>query len=281
MSLRDAGYLFLGTSESVGNLSDGFDTIDSKAKIYRQLKGYTPPYLDSFGTPRLRKNKADLHSIKSFLKPQRTRLLMSDGVFESVIASVLPPSVIIDENYDILHTVNQVNRYISLPVGQVSLNLLKMLPKQLGVLVSSLLRRLEKSDGPIEIPDIDLPAAKGRYITISGNRFMESKSGEIFYLISFVETEKRAKTRKSRKEESADSTNHYLERIEELEKEVQFKGESLQATVEELETSNEELQSSNEELIASNEELQSTNEELQSVNEELYTVNSEYVKKID
>jgi two-component system CheB/CheR fusion protein len=70
------------------------------------------------------------------------------------------------------------------------------------------------------------------------------------------------------------------QRIQDLEHELQYTRESLQATVEELETSNEELQATNEELFASNEELQSTNEELHSVNEELITVNAEYHAKI-
>jgi two-component system CheB/CheR fusion protein len=68
--------------------------------------------------------------------------------------------------------------------------------------------------------------------------------------------------------------------IAELQREVAFVRESLQATIEELETSNEELQATNEELLASNEELQSTNEELQSVNEELGAVNVEFQMKI-
>lgn|GEM_PF-2534761 len=70
------------------------------------------------------------------------------------------------------------------------------------------------------------------------------------------------------------------QRIADLEQELQFARENLQATIEELETSNEELQATNEELLASNEELQSTNEELQSTNEELYTVNAEHQNKI-
>src|SRR5262249_6699941 len=70
------------------------------------------------------------------------------------------------------------------------------------------------------------------------------------------------------------------DRVRNLEAELSYSRESLQASVEELEASNEELQATNEELVASNEELQSTNEELHSVNEELYTVNAEYQKKI-
>jgi two-component system CheB/CheR fusion protein len=68
--------------------------------------------------------------------------------------------------------------------------------------------------------------------------------------------------------------------IADLQRELLFVRESLQATIEELETSNEELQATNEELLAANEELQSTNEELQSVNEELNTVNAEHQAKI-
>jgi two-component system CheB/CheR fusion protein len=77
-------------------------------------------------------------------------------------------------------------------------------------------------------------------------------------------------------------------RIEELERELAYARENLQATSEEQQASNEELKSTNEELQSTNEELQSSNEELetskeelQSLNEETVTVNSELNAKID
>ena len=94
-----------------------------------------------------------------------------------------------------------------------------------------------------------------------------------FFLISFLKEEIET-TPRPIPEMGMDIDMEISARVSELEKELQFTKESLQATVEELETSNEELQSSNEELIASNEELQ-------SVNEELYTVNSEHQSKIE
>jgi two-component system CheB/CheR fusion protein len=78
--------------------------------------------------------------------------------------------------------------------------------------------------------------------------------------------------------ESMDSATQ--QRLTDVEGELRYTKENLQATIEELETANEELQATNEELLSSNEELQSTNEELQSVNEELHTVNTEYQSKI-
>ncbi len=70
------------------------------------------------------------------------------------------------------------------------------------------------------------------------------------------------------------------DQMQNLEVELRYTKQNLQATIEELETSNEELQNTIEELETSNEELQSTNEELHSVNEELYTVNAEHQRKI-
>ena len=89
--------------------------------------------------------------------------------------------------------------------------------------------------------------------------------------------------RRRRQTEKADAG-----RVAELEKELAYTRESLQATVEEVQATNEELRSANEEMQSTNEEMQSTNEELetskeelQSVNEELMTVNSELQSKID
>lgn len=126
-----------------------------------------------------------------------------------------------------------------------------------------------------------MPEITDKLLTISGRKIMDKKTDDHFFLVSFIENDKKIRSVPTRSGKKIDFNQQYQERIEELERELQYKSENLQAAVEELETSNEELQSSNEELIASNEELQSTNEELQSVNEELYTVNSEHLKKIE
>ncbi len=157
-------------------------------------------------------------------------------------------------------------------------NLLKMLPKEIGVAVSSVIRRAEKKSG--EIISMEMVTQK-QQLNIICKRVITSDDDFPCYYISFAEEPVKDITPIDKKSIPIDLTNQYQERIEELEREIQHKNESLQATVEELETSNEELQSSNEELIASNEELQSTNEELQSVNEELYTVNAEHLRKIE
>jgi two-component system CheB/CheR fusion protein len=157
---------------------------------------------------------------------------------------------------------------------------MKLLEKELAIIVNSLIRKSSSTDSKVVIENLNIGEDR-KNLSISCKRLINRPTGEMFYLISFLEISQADKPTQLKKIESIELSSQYQERIEELEKELQYKSESLQATVEELETSNEELQSSNEELIASNEELQSTNEELQSVNEELYTVNSEHIRKIE
>ena len=281
LSLVADGFLFLGSSESLGNMSEGFKVIDNKSRIYRHVPGFRPYVIDNLGITPVQKFRTELRSTDTFNIRPRIKINNLEGVFSELLGDYAPPSVIVDENLDMVHTIHHVNKFVSLPIGQVSLNLVKLLPKELGILVSSLLRRAEKSKQEVVLEKIEVPDITDQLLTISGRKITDKKTGETFYIVSFIEKERKSKSLPIRSLKKIDVNMQYQERIEELERDLQYKSENLQAAVEELETSNEELQSSNEELIASNEELQSTNEELQSVNEELYTVNSEHLKKIE
>jgi len=281
-SLKNEGFLFLGSSESVGNMSTGFSALDTKAKIYKYQPGYTPPDNEFYRIPEMQKNQRDLKNIGSYYqqnKPQQFRL---DNIFDEILSDFIPPSVIVDDDYNIIHSINNVNDFLRIPMGQMTFNILKMLPADLGTMVSSLLRRARKNNQEVIYENVRVEDFGNQMIRVSGRRLDNKKTWEVYYIISFhLNPEKGSSANEEENVQKIDADSQYQERINELEKELQYTKENLQATVEELETSNEELQSSNEELIASNEELQSTNEELQSVNEELHTVNAEHQQKIE
>jgi two-component system CheB/CheR fusion protein len=280
MCLRNDSYLFLGSSESLGKLSDGFDIINSKAKIFRKRNRFKPELAGEASSTMTHSRSSMLQS-RSSADAVSAMTHQLSGVFESIACLYVPASVIVDNMCNIIYSMNDIRKYVHLPSGQMTTNLLKMLDKEISVIVSSLVRRADKTSGEVYFDN--LKNSDGELFSIKCKRFLVEDSDIAYYLISFVQKEKNSDKddKESSNIVSVSISEQYRERIEELEREVQQKNESLQATVEELETSNEELQSSNEELIASNEELQSTNEELQSVNEELYTVNSEHISKIE
>lgn len=281
-ALKSSGYLFVGTSESLGNIQAAFDTLDSKWKLFKAKEGYRMPIgqtLSVLNSPAKRTRSSKSGADGTVVD----RTVKLDKVLEMIIDDFLPPSVIVDDNFNLIHIVNNINNYVTIPSGKFTQNLLAMINEDLRMIVSGLLRRLVNEDQTKGVETIK--NAKGfsnKTIRIDIRRLKNDKDFFKYNIISFTEKELDAEADTNESgTRVTDLNTTQSEAYHELEKELQYTKETLQATVEELETSNEELQSSNEELIASNEELQSTNEELQSVNEELYTVNSEHQSKIE
>lgn len=275
-ALNSSGYLFMGNSESIGEMSEAFDPVDSKWKVYSCKDGYRPPIVKDMSLPRTFPKDAEAQ----FMVQARLRQIPKiDKLLDGALTAYLPPSFLVDESNNVIHVINDVNPFIQFQSGRFSNNLLNIIKPDLALFVNNLLRKLKK-DGKLSSFE-NITGVKGienLRITLEGRVISVERNS--YFLISFIAEDSRTQ-RKKRRKTSVDVEVEVSNRVIELEKELQSSRENLQATVEELETSNEELQSSNEELVASNEELQSTNEELQSVNEELYTVNSEYQTKIE
>lgn len=275
-ALNPTGHLFMGSSESAGDMVDAFVSMDSKWKIYSVKSGYnvmfSPKRLNAQEMPALRTRAVD-----NVYNNAYTKKIKIERVVERAIENLMPPSVLLDAGDNIIHVLSSISEFIDMKPGKFTSNLLSNLPGDLSLFVSSILRRLRRGGEECIVEKISgLKNFDSKEIIITGKRV--EYSGVDYYLISFKSTD--ASVGEDR-ERTFDASMLVGQRVEDLEKELQASKESLHATVEELETSNEELQSTNEELIASNEELQSTNEELQSVNEELYTVNAEYQMKIE
>lgn len=273
MSLASKGILFMGTSEALGDLSEAFEPVNVKYKIFRKKEGYQPVIIPE--TNHL------YPSPQRLSKEPRTGMLREvkrqSELSEKIINTVLPPSIVINNKLQILHVINNINPFVTIQSGSFNQSLSTIIHPDLQIVINNILRRLKNEGDSVSFENIKFEHLDDHY-NIKGTKIYDNEA-ESVYLISFYKAKEKVQPKTSDKVLTLE--DHYQDRVKELEFELQFVKESLQATVEELETSNEELQSSNEELIAANEELQSTNEELQSVNEELYTVNSEFQSKID
>lgn len=272
-ALKSNGYLMIGSSESLGETGDLFFTIDSKWKIFKPKENKKPSISSSFPIPR--RKKYDDHSIGNM--NHLTNAYRMEKLLTEITSALLPPTIVIDENYHIVQVLNDISRIIQIKPGRFSNDLFANISNDLTAFVSSILRRLKAEDQMHITENIrGIKGFENESLRIDGRIIIVDRV--LMYMLSFrfLKHEEQIEVT----EMQLDLDSEALGQIQRLEEELQLTKESLQATVEELETSNEELQSSNEELIASNEELQSTNEELQSVNEELYSVNSEHQSKI-
>jgi two-component system CheB/CheR fusion protein len=273
-ALKPARFLFLGSSETIGDLADCFRPVDSKWKLYQSVEGVRPPV-----TERMPRALGD--SSRSFRDPTRTSpgdAAVIEHCYQTLLEEYAPAALLVTEQHELVHSYGAAASMLRLRPGSASLNVLTLLPKQVASVVSLATHKAVRQGGEVAYSDVPMKSGEDlTTVTIRVRPVTDPRGRRTDLLVVF---EREAQKTSGSSAPMASVSLEAEQRLADLQQELQYTKENLQATIEELETSNEELQATNEELLSSNEELQSTNEELQSVNEELHTVNTEYQAKI-
>ena len=286
--LRTNGYLMLGKSEALGELASEFEAVNPSLKIYRKIRDTKlniqrdlDIHEEVHANLRRLNQPKNLSQRSQHYPPVDPHIV---SIYDQLLEEYVPPSILIDDNFNLLHCFGEAYKFLLTPKGRSTLDVQKMLPKELSIALSMATGKAKSTNRDVIYKDIKVKQEDGDSIyQIKAKPF--PKIGHSHKSVILVTFEKHIEAPPVDQSEMIDVENydankHYLEKISNLESQLRITRESLQSTIEELEATNEELQSTNEELMSSNEELQSSNEELHSVNEELYTVNSEYQSKI-
>ncbi len=274
-SLGSQGCLFLGSSESLGELSSEFILIENKFKIYQKRRDIQLPW--SSNLPPL---ASTLTSTKSLMKPRQMSFepILGD-VFNFCFIDSPVSCFLVDLDNTLRYVFCDTAGFLKWSVGEVRLDVTKVILSELKLPLSTALHRAKQDQSSVLYTDIKIQRDDQVTKVRLRVHYHKSKLKTERYLIVLFESDNQ--NRDLSDSPQWELTTEAARQITELEYDLQQTRENLQATIEELEIANEEQQATNEELLASNEELQSTNEELQSVNEELYTVNAEYQSKIE
>ncbi len=275
-ALNRGGVVFLGPSESPGSLTNDFETVDRHWRLYRKFSDVRMP-LDPRVTTR--NERPVVHGAALPQPAPRYSLASLLGTYDTLLDEHMPPSLLVTERGEIVHTWNGASRFLKRHDGRQGLDVLEAVDDELKIVLIGGMKRALKEPSALVFRNVRVKIDDDDDVYDVSIRAIRAKNAAstLHLLVSFA-TKKEPAARRPPTE--IDLGEMSRAQVGALEAELSYTRENLQAAIEELETSNEELQAANEELLASNEELQSTNEELQSVNEELYTVNAEYQRKI-
>jgi two-component system, chemotaxis family, CheB/CheR fusion protein len=286
-ALRPGGVLFLSPSESTGNHPELFAAVNRKWKFYRAIHSATSTravMASGLSWTASHSGRAPEEIVK---KAQETNF--AELTRRVLLQSYAPASVVTDLKGNLLFVHGDTGKYLRPAPGQASLNIIDMAREGLQL---ELRAALQGAEAGATLNRAVLVRTNGDFqpVSLSVRPLPDPEGGQGLLLVSFQDLPQdagKAATDQSSRSKRASATVA-PQRVEELERELAYTKENLQATIEEQQASNEELKSTNEELQSTNEELQSTNEELetskeelQSVNEELITVNSELQAKIE
>ncbi len=298
-ALNPDGYLFLGTSEGVGEFGDLFATHDRKAKVFQRKDSSASRYRAA-GSRFLPPVTA-----VEIANPQRAgqpafpvKLPLRELTEQALLKQFAPAGALVNAAGDIIYLHGRTGRYLEPAPGEPGIsNILKMAREGLKRELSITLHKAVVGQASVSLPGLRVKTNGDFSVVDLTVQPVLSGTGATpataLYLVVMEEAPARpeasGRPRSGRGRQStqggqaADADAH----IAALRQELRTKEDYLQSANEELETSNEELKASNEELQSVNEELQSTNEELetskeelQSVNEELATVNTEMQTKM-
>lgn len=273
---RDQAYLFLGASEMADETL--FAALDKKHRIFttRQLgEGIHPPLPELLAGP----SAAALKPPQQFASASRAT---GAEIHLSTLEELAPPSLIVDERWNVLHLSPTVARFLQQSGGPLTQRVTDLVRPELRDELHGLLHGV--SDQPAAQSSlfvaVSFNGSPHRVAMVAQQRF--SKPGiERHILITFLDGGEVGHEPTLEQEPTNELVRSLREKLRHAEQRIESMRDDSYIANQALHSANEELQSLNEEYRSSTEELETSKEELQSINEELQTVNNELKLKLD
>ena len=278
-SLRPAGVLLLGGSETVGRTQLLFTPLSLKSRFYQrsdQVGAVGPIDFPVRRQPPAHTQKEE-SNVAPTIHPSGNLQSLADQV---VLQEFAPATVLVSPQGDVVYISGRTGRYLEPAAGKANWNIHVMARSGLRSQLIGALRMAPQAPGAIELRGLKIDDDSGRTVDITVKLMHDPKPLMGMVLIVFRDSPVRS--RKSRSKLVAGATDPALtEELIRSQAEIAALRQEMRASEEELQAANEELQSTNEELQSANEELTTSKEEAQSMNEELQTINSELQSKLD
>jgi two-component system CheB/CheR fusion protein len=276
--LRDDGYLFIGISETAD--TELFEPVDKQYRIFRARTLVAGPPVRLPQLPAMQQ----VTPIIERARERGMRLRRSTAeIHLEVLEDVAPPSVLVDEHWNIEHLSATAGRYLQQPGGPPTHTLAEVVRTELlDELRSGLHRAFELREPCLStfVPVRFNGALRLVGMLIQPRQRIDEREPHV--LVTFLEAGEVDGNDAVERVEASDSLVVSLrEKLRVAEQRLETMRQEHGMAYEDLRAANEELQSLNEEYRSTTEELETSKEELQSVNEELQTVNHELKVKLE
>ena len=282
-SLNPGRYLMLGLSETVDGSSDLYATISREYRVYQSRQVDTRSYPVPENIPQLPSfRKRSPEPVQELESRSASRINFGD-LHQQLLEQYAPPSVIINEEYDILHFTPRAGRYLHFAGGELSKNLLKLIRPELRLELRTALYQAIQQQTNLDVRNLQVNLDDStETLTLHIRPVLSERSPAQGFILVLFEPIDEGTAPSALVMTQVDPMARQLEdELIRTKAQLRTVNEHHELQAEELKASNEELQAMNEELRSAAEELETSKEELQSINEELTTVNQELKVKVE
>jgi two-component system CheB/CheR fusion protein len=273
-SLRQGGWLFLGSSENIDSARRLFRVESDRHSLFRRRAVE--------GNVRLPSDLTDISARKRRLSTASR--VSKTGIDEAhrqfMFKEYAPPSVIVDDHFTVRHYFGGVGKFLRPSEGMPSNSLLDLAPESVRPELRASLFQVFREGDPVGPRRLQVSLdGQMKNIALRVSPFQHGDEEDLA-VVSFEESDAPPEYEPTSEDEDADVVEHLENELDRTRTRLHTVSEEFESTNEELKASNEELRSMNEELRSTTEELETRKEELQSTNEELQTVNQELEEKV-
>ena len=199
-SLRTGGLLFLGPSESTGEIADEFSVIDKRWKIYRKkrnvrlLASFAHSGFSSFGgASKPEPDPKDLNPaagqgarVWGGLVRENEMLRLYDGLLDKF----MPASLLVDERHNLVHSFAGAQAFLRVGGGRLSPRLVDLVREELRTPLGGALQQVEKNTGPVRYDRIPLGADlenSAREVSLTVSQIAPSDEQPAHFLVQIEE----------------------------------------------------------------------------------------------
>ena len=264
-SLRQGGFLLLGSAEALPDGNGRFELGSKAARLFRHVARGRPTDLDFA----INNNDGVRVSMRAGAGQGPSRhTALADLCRRLVIDNYAPAAVLINAKHEALFSLGPLDRYLRVAPGHPTHDVLAMARPGLRTRLRAALQEAWHGDIRVSIPSgrmVHQPTA----VVFGIDIYPVTHDGEKLLLICFVDSPVGSK------QIASNATSPDTGNVTDLERELEATRAELRAAIHNLELSGEEQTAINEEAASVNEEYQSTNEELLTSKEELQSLNEE------
>jgi two-component system CheB/CheR fusion protein len=250
-ALNPGGYLFLGSSESVDGANDLYVSVSKENQVFQSRQTVTRPIPvpeGALSAPFRMKVPATGNMLLKTSQEQENRALERISLGDlhlRLLEQYAPPSVIINENHDIVHISEKAGKYMQVKGGEPSNNILKLIRQELRLDLRTALYQAVQKQSNIEI----------KQLTVQTNGHAENINLHIRPVLSASDTARGfilIVFEPSEEKHTDDSVQIFPGKTEpltlQLEEELTTLKAQVRSTNEHFEVQTEEIKASNEEL---------------------------------
>ena len=182
-SLLPTGYLMLGTSETVGDLSDYFAIVDRKSKFYSRRHVATTAPLDVGLGVKIPETTQPL----PLSAGHRASANLAGLAERKILELYGPPGVVVNDDLDVVHIRGRTRGYLEPMPGAPSFNLLRLARPDLHVELRRVLQEARSKNGRASVECRIVENGAARTVTIEVIPIVEPETKVRCFMVLFHE----------------------------------------------------------------------------------------------